>query len=124
MNERQALEDAFRAVFPHPKSKDHPREVCEEADLRAYRFWRMLDAGAYLDAAMMLVPEGWDFALDNFDGELGQPSAWVCSRIGPVIDGCGPTPSAALLSAIMKARNDLVGSSNIENVGRLGVDHP
>jgi hypothetical protein len=49
-HQRGLLLEAFDAIFQN------------DPDARFLRFRRLVDAGAYLDAAMTLVPEGW--ALD------------------------------------------------------------
>ncbi|MDT0507548.1 hypothetical protein [Novosphingobium sp. MMS21-SN21R] len=57
---REVLDAAYRKLFPSLRSKDHTSEECAVSDLHAFRFYRFLDDEAYTDAALMLVPEGWD----------------------------------------------------------------
>ena len=66
------------------------------------RFNTLVDAGAYLDAAMMLVPEGLAVTLDTRsppaaalqgDGPHGAQGAWLYA----------PTPALALCAAIARA---------------------
>lgn len=73
--------------------------------LTAHRpFERLLDAEAWLDAAMMLVPEGWDWA-------RWSKGTMVLTRphddekfFAHTIEEAGDTPAEALLAAIEKAR--------------------
>lgn len=71
--QRELLEAAHRVIFPSLRSVDHSQEECEASDLRAFRFWRMLDAEAYESAAMSLVPEGW---LTRHVGQATKDSGW------------------------------------------------
>ena len=57
------FEDAFLSLYPEPSNGAGWR-----------RFWQYLGADAYLDAAMMLVPEGWDWGCGGSD----DPWGWVC----------------------------------------------
>lgn len=87
---REVLELAFFAVFgPKPPSEYDGRawtrnepdfspawEAWVKADVR---FKRMLDAEAYLDAAMMLVPEGWLTRIVSFaEGNDSTSVYWRC----------------------------------------------
>jgi hypothetical protein len=75
---------------------------CRQCD----RFIRLLDTEAWLDAAMMLVPEGWFFQIKGFKGNV-LFNAWVRpNQIGTEkeVSASGPTPAEALLAAIEKAR--------------------
>ncbi|MEI6644081.1 MAG: hypothetical protein WCL10_18830 [Novosphingobium sp.] len=90
---REKLEEAWERAYPD----------CRIAWMRN-RFTRLLDAEAWLDAAMMLTPKDWHMDL------RGVNSGWWC-RINPTADGttgewdayCS-TPAEALLAAIEKAR--------------------
>jgi len=71
------------------------------------RFDDLLDAEAYLDAAVMLVPEGWGVALavdpngKTLCGLQRKNGAGYASA-----SATAETPALALLAAIMKAKND------------------
>jgi hypothetical protein len=72
---REVLEAAFWVMFPKPETYVFDLE----ADARHYRFTRLLDAEAYTDAALMLVPEGMFYGLQTYidsDGK-GQAMALV-----------------------------------------------
>ena len=75
---------------------------CEWHSEANQRFARLLNAGAYLNAALTLVPEGYDWSLDNFDGDQGKPHAWVC-KDGPFYNATAATPALALCAAALKA---------------------
>lgn len=75
------------------------------------RFMGLLDAAAYLDAAMMLVPEGWHIEIKGPRKYLNIPSPvpnyWSAnvetwSHEGQKM-GWGPTPALALCAAIARA---------------------
>lgn len=79
--------------------------------------WLALRYTASIDAAMTLVPEGYDWSLDNFDGEFGKPSAWVHARrsAAEIVPVTGATPALALCSAALRARAALASeNSNAE----------
>lgn len=98
---RHALEEAFWTIYPTPPAGYHD----EPWRNRAIRFRRFLDAEAWTDAALLLVPEGFDWSMDNFDGELGKPSAWICNK-GPFFNGTADHPALALAQACLKAREN------------------
>lgn len=58
---------------------------------------------ASIDAALTLVPEGYDWSLDNFDGDRGRPHAWVC-KDGPFYNATAATPALALCAAALRAK--------------------
>lgn len=121
---RQALEEAFVTIFgPEPDSEYDGRAwKRNEPDFSptwtAYinkrtRFHRFLDAEAWTDAAMCLVPEGWGW-------NVSQPNAKaIASGLlkehtpvrGEVENGfeqrfivAAETPAHALLAACLKAK--------------------
>jgi len=116
---RTALEEAFKVVFPEPPRSWGPMPIQEaiihpvqSLAVRAHsdwrnkvqgRFYRMLAAEAWTSAAEMLVPDGYDWSMDNFDGELGKPSAWICKG-GPFFNGTGDHQALALAAACLKAK--------------------
>lgn len=102
---RQVLEEAFAKVFPPPPNAHLGMDIpaLEAHTQIARRFRRFLDAEAWTDAALMLVPEGFDWSMDNFDGELGKPSAWICKG-GPFFNGTGDHPALAIAQAALRAK--------------------
>ncbi|SMD03718.1 hypothetical protein [Novosphingobium sp. B1] len=112
---RQALEEAFKVIHPEPPYSWKPLpvgDVITDPAVKAHRYWlynvqgrfyRFLDAEAWTDAAMMLVPEGWEWAyLDN---------AAIVREAGTLKHAYGnaPTPAHALLAACLKAKEQADG---------------
>lgn len=115
-DERKVLEALWKAsgrsefIYPDAANEDE----------RA-RFDAMLDAGAYLDAAMMLVPEGWRVEQigEHYDRPLRAKGPWFAIIYQPQMrlndGGSGgggdpfarcmnaPTPALALCAAIARA---------------------
>jgi hypothetical protein len=95
---REKLEEAWERAYPD----------CRIAWMRN-RFTRLLDAEAWLDAAMMLVPDGWGWSV-----ERERPTRDCMASVSPPgTEPFGPgayiveeadTPAEALLAAIEKAR--------------------
>jgi hypothetical protein len=121
MSIREKLEAAFEAVFPMPKPIRVARQANGEPwfgdglgpyteeykawDRRKTRFTRLLDAEAWLDAAMMLLPEGWTGLIPVCGGK--DEEAWLWPKDGTMNKGhrcTADTPAEALLAAIEKAR--------------------
>lgn len=68
------------------------------------RFRRMLDAGAYLDAAMMLVPDGWENNMSLHWSTDNERNIVCTAVIGWVrIKAEADTPALALAAAIARA---------------------
>jgi len=78
-------------------------------DGHTQRFIRLLDAEAWLDAAMMLVSEGWSVSIGEMRG-INCWRGWLNDHNTPDgkavrhVDAEAPTPAEALLAAIEKAR--------------------
>lgn len=115
-------------------SEEAIRKACEEAwdiiarerglswaTANASRFTRLLDAEAWLDAAMMLLPEGWRVnSMGEYGNGMGDLTGQCYASINPrdlshlpytyeahvatVRRADGPTIEDALLAAIEKAR--------------------
>lgn len=122
-DQRKALEEAFRAIWPMPNREDEPewqgpgtlREpLYHHWKVREVRFTAMLDAEAWLSAAEMLVPEGFMWEIGVYNNEDGFSSG-IYARVSKYCGGDGPrfefddrgegtTPALALLSAILAAR--------------------
>jgi len=99
---RDVLELAFFDIYGREPDKVHIPQWNQWRD-REISFHRFLDAEAYLDAAMMLVPEGWRY------GIMGRAGYTECG-IGPeekdaVYTGRSETPALALAAASLKAKD-------------------
>lgn len=100
------LRDLYQKTFPPVRSRDHTVEECETADLRAFRFFRMIGAEAYVDAAMMLIAPNTFYHISQFseDGGSGAEAHVYPNRnVGDDYAGEGPTPAHALIAAIDRA---------------------
>jgi len=106
---RAMLDEAWEAIH----RGGYPPEWLAFINRRNH-FTRLLDAEAYLDAAVMLVPEGWEYAIgtgraQHMTENGRKPWAWVARSENfelPQSFHMAPTPALALLAAIMKAKND------------------
>lgn len=98
--EREALISLFREIYPRPTSLTE----IEPHEKRAWKFLAMLDCGAYLDAAMMLVPEGSEFGMNwsRMSVDMGGKN-WRC-HVG-AHRASGRTPALALCEAIRAAKD-------------------
>lgn len=112
--------EAFDACFPKPERvwEDEGRECWsteyENHHNLSWRFESFLEVGAYLDAAMLLVPEKWGWQLSK----TGVAGAWLISDGQQPITVGGITfpgvtaqvraeaisPALALTSAALRAR--------------------
>lgn len=64
---------------------------------------RMLALGAYLDAVLVMMPEGW-FGSVPINRRC---DAWIRqTNESPIVYGAGPTPALALLAAIQACHAD------------------
>lgn len=109
MSIREKLEAAFEAAFPYPGPDHYLGETIDWAwDRRKTHFTRLLDAEAWLDAAMMLVPEGWNVDMGFRPARALYWAEMARSEHDPLLagkySGRAPTPAEALLAAIEKAR--------------------
>ena len=109
---REMLEEAWE----HCAQTDKPfrRFSCAIIDERgttnAGKFGLLLDAEAYLDAVMMLLPK-WKVRGIQFNAPCTDDRSWNAQirggkEGGKHLTGFAPTPALALLAAIMKAKND------------------
>lgn len=107
--EREALEALWKLCEPNPvdwKIGGAEATPAYWAWLeRREQFKAMLDAGAYLSAAMMLVPDGYQMGImqeryDNWQVGLG---LWGLNRADR--KGEGSTPALALCEAIRAAKD-------------------
>ena len=68
---------------------------------------RLVSVGAYMDAAMTLIPEGWFVRLTEVRFGMWLTELWDGDKstlIAPDIQLLGGTPALALTAAAMKAR--------------------
>ncbi len=107
MSIREKLEAAWSATYDGSFDPVTGAWAMTDSDVHDH-FTRLLDAEAWLEAAMMLVPEGWNV-------DMGfRPARNLCwaemarSEHDPLLvgkySGRAPTPAEALLAAIEKAR--------------------
>lgn len=105
--QRELLLEGFNAIFP--KEGLGITEVAER-EVRAVQFLEMLDAQAYVDAALMLVDDHWDYSLYRWDGGGDKPFQFQMETeemrqkidFDP-ISATTSTPALAILSACLKA---------------------
>ncbi len=95
---REKLKAAWLTSHPYP-------EIGNAID----RFERLLDAEAWLDAAMILWPKTEKLRQMNFSGPCADDRKWHLNIHGGKegelhLVGRGTTPAEALLAAIEKAR--------------------
>lgn len=127
--DREMFEDIWREVFPKPEriwvtdnAGDWTPEYAAWQE-RQHRFYDLLDAGAFLDAAMRLVPEGWNWMAGNRD----QPIARAYVNNGQLqfvgigtrrntesrwFEVVAATPALALCAAALRARQSLLPQEN------------
>ena len=97
----EALDGADMQTFCDVRDAVWPYfDGCGQTRLAARQeFDRFLFNGAFLDAAMTLVPEGWQFCVTNSNG------AWVrMSDNHPTIHGSNKHPALALVAAALRAK--------------------
>jgi hypothetical protein len=121
---RKLVELAERVEAERATPADEFRIISEAAlsifgweDERYKRVLRLLEAGASLDAAMRLVPEGWEPVIDcvNQDQRLAHVDLWQSvTKLGgdglPFNEravGNATTPALALTAACLKARAEM-----------------
>lgn len=124
--ELELLDEAFRLCFPKPRRiwvTDNSGPWTDEYGAYhelSWRFHGMIEAGAFLDAAMQLVPKGWTAwelrsALYHADWELRSRRALASyhaeiSRLDEeikaeeVVSANAATPALALCAASLRAR--------------------
>lgn len=98
-NDRALFEEAFRAVIGAPSLYGS-----DSASMLWPRFIHLLDAEAYIDATLTLLPEGWCFEFAHCDEswavvhEPAEPHAMQHR-------GEAATPALALLAACIRAHD-------------------
>jgi hypothetical protein len=86
--EQAAAQLALHQLWP-PKADD---------TALAARFFAFLNAGAFLDAAMTLVPEGWNWRLESWR----LVASAKLQRDNRVLGGDATTPALALTAACLR----------------------
>lgn len=107
--------DVFDAVFPQPDSAwlssgEWSPEYSNWNDLQ-WRFYNFTNVGAWLDAAITLVPEGMSFEVRSSGlGDKGQATVWnpmtqpgLSSHESYRVNNCSG-PAIALTAACLRAR--------------------
>jgi hypothetical protein len=100
------FEKAFFACNPGPSAfgcSGYHNEALETQNAAIKRFKKFVDAEAWLDAAMMLVPEGCEWTM----GAGGKSPAIVTISAGgeikDAVHGFAATPALALTAASLRA---------------------
>lgn len=105
-NVREVLELAFFDIFGREPDKVHIPEWNQWRD-REIRFKRFLDTGAYVNAALMLVPEGWQCSIVIFSDGSSE-AVLTDDRVNPVrlndIERMGDSPALAIAQAALAAK--------------------
>ena len=110
--------EARALIFPRPKQTRVPKQANGEPwggdgigpyteEYKAWaeadkRFRAYMDAGAFLDAAMTLVPEGWSVGQWSV---IGKPDSCQVFRGAEEVLVSAATPALALCAAALRARN-------------------
>ncbi|WP_030539576.1 hypothetical protein [Sphingobium sp. DC-2] len=104
---------AFHLAFPAPSQiwEDEEREEWtadyEKWHQLGWTFANFLDASAYLNAAMLLVPEGWEWQADTLKiGAERDKHAWFRLHrpdYGEQFEAEAATPALALCAAAIRA---------------------
>ena len=101
---RQVLEEAYQAIYGVPGLAWFNGE-------HGARFRRFLDAEAWTDAAMMLVPEGWLWEVQwighQTKGRVANAHIW--KRFDQSHFAAAAHPALALAQACLKARENADG---------------
>lgn len=107
--ERALFMSAFYALNPEPEDGPWWRAAPMEYQIWERRYWRfrkLLEIGAWLSAAEMLVPEGCTWQLSV--GRVSIAQVTDCTD-GPTVpppdfDATAATPAIALCAAALKSR--------------------
>ena len=95
------LREVWEALNPGP-IPDNPQRVAWLK--KRHRFYDMLDVAAYVDAALSMVPFGYDASVSLFGGDGNSGCVWKHGYYDDTaIYGDGSTPALALLAAIVRA---------------------
>jgi|TARA_R100000501_G_C2620038_1_gene113312 hypothetical protein len=97
----EALEGDERIWFIRAYEAVHGTECIDPKAWR--RFEDLVNAGAFLDAAMTLVPEGWNWLVGT-DAGVGFQSALLRHGEEAPIEAIAATPALALCAAAIRAQ--------------------
>jgi len=111
--DRELFKDVWREVFPRPartwvtdNASEWTPEYTDWQELQD-RFYELLDAEAWLDAAMTLVPDGWVWSMNTFAEPNRSASAYLMNASDEIIRTIKQyiaTPALALCAASLRAR--------------------
>lgn len=97
--------EAHLAIFPEPIGEQAPIQTdnWRAWSNRRYKFGQLLRHGAYVDAALTLVPEGWNRSFTDDPDDLGGCIAelWTAKQHAWAN---AATPALAMTAAALKAR--------------------
>lgn len=102
---RDLLETAWNTIHDHQVAPWRKLAVANGVE----RFRRFLDAEAYTDAALMLVPEGWSWSIGEMRG-IGKFRGWLNDHNTPdgiavrSVDADAETAALALAAAALRAK--------------------
>lgn len=106
--DRGLFEQAFVACFGKASEDMRPDVAARWFD-RWRQFSTFIDVGAWLDAAMMLVPKGLAWMCANSFSWGAYADTWDSNGIGP--PRCiAATPALALTAASLRARSTLANT--------------
>jgi hypothetical protein len=95
------LREAFEAIYGPKPSRVHGGSKALTAWLGRFNpFFAMLACGAFLDAAMTLVPEGWEPLIDYTQRN---PVIVELYGNGPITRGAAVSGALALCAAALRA---------------------
>lgn len=100
--DREMFEDIWRIVFPKPakvwedQEREEPTVEYEKWSACQHHFYDLIDAEAFLDAAMTLVGDH-QVTLTSVDDD------WFCIIVGQ-FGGSGCAPALALTAAALRAK--------------------
>lgn len=112
--DRELFWEAFNTAFPEPEPGCEPVWRPENPKQPIYHAWktqqvafgRFVDAEAWEQAALLLVPDGFNWACGSRDDHQEGPWAWVQPG-RRFIDGCvqhASTPALAICVTALRAR--------------------
>lgn len=116
----QILREAFKLIWPMPSVRVPHRadgspwggdglgpytEEYKAWDRRWSVFDRLIKAGAFLDSAMSLVPEGWQWAASS-DGNASMFQMDTDQRVFNPQTGSAATTALALVAAALRALSE------------------
>jgi hypothetical protein len=102
--QRRLLSEAYREIFGGPECITIDRWPGYQSP-RWDAFHKKLEAEAFLDAAMTLVPEGW-FLNGVYENGEGKTYATLRKCNVGDVHGSATTPALALCAAALRAREE------------------